>query len=167
MDNEKKNNYVTPVILGITITGLIIVLTMTAKKAFAAIVPNQKIRGCDAHGCGSFGASRGGRKHEGVDIVVTPGTKILSPITGKVIRYPFPYPGDIFYKGILIENEQYSVKIFYLNPTAIQNTTVKQGGVIGVAQNIASKYSPGMTNHVHMEVRDAKGNLLNPTNMFI
>lgn len=166
MDDQKKNNYIAPVIWGITVTGLIILLTMTAKKAFAAIVPNQKFRGCDTHGCGSFGASRGGRKHEGVDVVVTPGTKILSPITGKVIRYPFPYPGDIFYKGILIENEQYSVKIFYLNPTAIQNTMVKQGDVIGVAQNIAAKYSPGMTNHVHIEVKDRSGKLLNPTNLF-
>lgn len=166
MDVQKQTiDYITPVLLGLTVSGLILLL-MTAKKAFAAVVPNQKFRACDSHGCGSFGASRGDRKHAGVDVVVTPGTKIVSPISGKVIRYPFPYAGDISYKGILIENEQYSVKIFYLNPTAIQNTIVKQGDAIGTAQNIAAKYSPGMTNHIHVEVRDRAGNLLNPEKLF-
>ncbi|UUC45590.1 M23 family metallopeptidase [Flavobacterium cerinum] len=166
MDVQKKNNYIAPVLWGITITGLAILLTMT-KKAFAAIVPNQKIRGCDAHGCGSFGASRGGRTHNGVDVVVTPGQNIVSPISGTITRFPYPYKGDFNYKGIEIKNSEYTVMIFYMNTTVLANTKVTAGQTIGKAQNIAAKYGNGMTPHVHIEVRDSKGNLINPTNMFV
>jgi len=140
---------------------------MTAKKGFTALTTNQKFRGCDPMGCGTFGASRGGRTHNGVDVTVTPGQNIVSPISGTVTRFPFPYGDDLSYKGIEIKNSEYSVKIFYMSATVSANTKVTAGQVIGKAQNIAAKYGNGMTNHVHFEVRDAKGNLLNPTNMFI
>ncbi|HRB72445.1 M23 family metallopeptidase [Flavobacterium sp. UBA4197] len=139
------------------------------KKTFAAIVANQKFRGCDAFGCGHYAASRdgGSRSHNGVDVITTPGQAIMSPIAGTVIRYPFPYGNDLRWTGILIENKDYSVKMFYLTPTALQGTKVTQGQIIGKSQNIASKYGSAMTNHVHVEVTDRKtGKLVNPANLF-
>lgn len=147
-------------------TALILFLIMGTKKAFANITLNQKIRGCDPFGCGSFGAPRGTRSHAGVDIVVTAGQKILSPIDGTVTRHPFPYGDDLKFTGIEIKNSQYLVKIFYLQPTLNIGSKVKQGQQIGVAQNIASKYGSTMTNHVHFEVYNAQGKLLDPTNLF-
>lgn len=139
---------------------------MGTKKAFANITLNQKIRGCDPFGCGSFGAARSGHAHAGIDVVATPGQKILSPINGTVTRFPFPYSGDLSYTGIEIKNATHRVKIFYLQPVVIAGATVKQGQQIGVAQNIASKYGSTMTNHVHIEVYNAQGQLLDPTNLF-
>ncbi len=145
---------------------LLIFLIMGTKKAFGKVTTENKIRGCDPSGCGHFGADRGSRKHEGIDIVVKEGETIISPIDGEVIRYPFPYSGDINYKGILIRNKDLEVKIFYLNPTAPVGK-ISKGQKIGIAQNIAKKYpSKPMTPHIHLEVRDNKGNLLNPTNLF-
>lgn len=146
--------------------GLLIFLVMGTKKAFSKVIDNQKYRGSDAHGSGDFGAPRGTHTHEGVDIVVKEGDIIKSPIDGEVIRYPFPYSGDINYKGILIRNKDFEVKIFYLNPTAPIGKILK-GQKIGNAQNIAKRYpSKPMINHIHLEVRDNKGNILNPTKLF-
>lgn len=145
---------------------LLIYIIMGTKKAFGKVTEENKIRGCDPSGCGNFGASRGDRTHQGIDIVVKEGDVIKSPIDGEVIRYPFPYSGDINYKGILIRNKDYEVKIFYINPNAPVGKILK-GQKIGNAQNIAKKYpSSPMTNHIHLEVRDNKGNLINPTNLF-
>lgn len=145
---------------------LLIFLIMGTKKAFGKVTTENKIRGCDPSGCGHFGADRGSRLHQGIDIVVKEGEIINSPIDGEVIRYPFPYSGDINYKGILIRNKDFEVKIFYINPTAPVGKILK-GQKIGNAQNIAKKYpSSPMTNHIHLEVRDMKGNLLNPSNLF-
>lgn len=143
-----------------------ILYIMTTKKALANIKANQQYRKCDAHGCGHFGASRGNRKHNGVDVLTNEGDLILSPIRGLVTRYAVPYANDPTYKGIEIQNEKYTIKIFYIVPTIAVGTKVDAGMVIGKAQNIAKRYSAGMQNHVHIEVYDYKGNLLNPEKLF-
>ncbi|WP_051269590.1 M23 family metallopeptidase [Flavobacterium suncheonense] len=137
---------------------------MASTKSFAKITVDNVKRGCDQDwGCGSYGATRGNRTHNGLDIKAIPGQQIISPISGTVTRFPYPYGDDLRWTGIEIKNSDYHVKIFYLTPTVLQNAKVKQGQVIGRAQNIASKYSSSMTNHVHIEVRNAKTlELINP-----
>lgn len=139
-------------------------LIMGTNKAFGKVTADNIRRGCDQNwGCGSFGASRGTRTHNGLDIKTTVGQQILSPISGKVTRFPFPYGGDLSYTGIEIINSQYKVKIFYMKPSVAVNSEVTKGQVIGTAQNISAKYSSTMTNHIHLEVYNAKtGALLNP-----
>ena len=141
---------------------------MGTNKAFGKITENNTHRGCDVGGwgCGSFGASRGARKHNGLDIVTTPGQIIYAPISGKVTRFPFPYAGDLTYTGIEIVNDLYKVKIFYMKASVSIGSKVVQGQQIGVSQNIAAKYSPQMTNHVHIEVYDKSNKLLDPTKLF-
>ncbi len=152
----------------ITTTLITIILLMTTKKAFAAIVPNQRIRGCEPSGCGDFGADRTGHSHQGLDIVTTVGEAIMSPISGVITRFPFPYPGDTNYTGIEIKNDAYTVKIFYVTPVLKIGSTVAVGTKIAIAQNIAARYSKKMTNHAHVEVRETQsGKLINPTKFFV
>lgn len=146
---------------------LIIILLMKSNKAFASLTkPNQKLRGCDPLGCGSFGASRGSRSHNGIDIVATPGQDIFSPINGKVTRVAYPYSDDLSYTGLEIVNDNYKVKMFYLSPTIVIGKTVKAGEKIGIAQNISVKHGEAMVNHVHFEVRNSANQLINPTDLF-
>lgn len=149
-----------------TITTLIL---MSTKKSFAKIVDNQTIRNCDPFGCGSFGASRGSRSHNGIDVVATPNQVVKSPISGEVTRFPFPYGSDLSYTGIEIINSTHKVKMFYVSPTAKIGTNVIAGQPVATAQNISAKYSASMTNHVHLEVYKKNNNtwvLIDPTNLF-
>jgi len=149
-------------------SALLLLLTMKTNKLLAAIANPFKIRGSDPFGSGAYGASRGDRKHEGVDIVTIPGQDIFSPITGKVVRIAYPYGNDLNYKGLLIENTNYEVKIFYIAPVAnIVGTHVMAGQKVAIAQNISAKHGAAMINHAHIEVRNKKTKLLiNPTNLF-
>ena len=139
---------------------------LSTKKAFANVVQNQGIRGCDGFGCGSFGASRGDRSHNGIDIPTMKGETVYSPITGTVTRFPFPYGDDLRYTGIEIKNDTYSVKIFYVKAT-VPPGKISEGQPIAIAQDIAAKYGAAMINHIHIEVRETKtGLLIDPTNLF-
>ena len=139
---------------------------MGTQQAFAKITNNQSFRGCDPKGCGAFGSKRTHGKHQGVDVVTAVGQNILSPISGTVTRFPFPYGDDLSYNGIEIKNEAYTVKIFYCKAVVVVNTKVKAGQIIAKAQNISAKHGAAMTNHVHIEVYDKTGKLLNPEKLF-
>lgn len=151
----------------ITIAFAAAFLLVSTKKAFAALVRNQKIRGCDGFGCGNFGASRGNRSHNGIDIEVAKGQSILSPISGEITRFPFPYANDKTLTGIEIINPEFSVKVFYVVPGVRIGTFVRQGQRIAIAQDVAAKYGTGMTNHIHLEVRSTStGAVLDPQKLF-
>ncbi len=128
-------------------------------------VQNGRIRNQDSWGSGAFGAPRGSRKHNGLDISATHGEKIYSPINGKVIRKSFPYATDLKYTGVVIEGQGVhlgiSIKIFYMNPLpSIIGTHIQAGEYIGAAQNLTTKY-PKITNHIHLEVKK-NGSVLDP-----
>jgi len=150
----------------ITAAAVLIYLIMATTKVFGKITQKNEMRGADKWGSGAFGASRGGRQHNGVDIVVYPGQDIKAPISGKITRHAIAYANDPDFKGLVIENDRYQVKMLYLNPSYQPGTTVTKGAVIATAQNIASKY-PGMVPHVHFEVLDKQTNkIIDPTKMF-
>jgi hypothetical protein len=136
---------------------LLTYLIMGTNKAFAKVTTNNIFRGCDPKGCGDFGASRGSRKHIGLDIKAVP---------GEVTRFPFPYGTDLSFTGIEIVNDQFLVKIFYMKANVLANSNVKQGQVIGNAQDIAKKHGGGMINHIHVEVYDKQGRLIDPEILF-
>lgn len=134
-----------------------------SNKAFGKITTDNIKRLKDAWGSGAFGAARGEHIHQGLDIKTIVGQQILSPISGTITRHPYPYNGDLVYTGIEIKNAEFHVKIFYVKPVVAIGNTVAKGQVIATAQNIAAKYSSSMTNHAHIEVRNAKtGALINP-----
>jgi hypothetical protein len=122
----------------------------------AEAVKQQVSRLRDAYGSGQHNASRdgGSRKHAGIDIVVSSGESVFSPISGRVVRQAFPYRNDPNYVGVVIEGtdewQGYEVKLFYVE--GLFSGPVKQGDVVGLAQDLTTKY-PGITNHIHVEVR--------------
>ena len=114
-----------------------------------------KSRQTDRYGSGQFHAKRSKgikhHNHQGLDIAAKPNEIILSPIDGQVIREASPYPP---FTGILIRGsgayDGYEAKLFYVRGQRCG--VVKAGDVIGVCEDLAVKY-PGITNHVHLEVR--------------
>ena len=151
-------------IFSIGAIALVTYLSMKTNKLYALTTANT-LRGCDPLGCGSFGAKRGTRKHSGVDIKATPGESIYSPISGTITRIAYPYADDLSYKGVEIVNADCKVKIFYMTATVAVGSQVKAGQKIGVAQNISAKHGAAMTNHVHLEMYDKAGKLIDPTNL--
>ena len=137
---------------------------MTKHKIhFAWPTTNKLVRNCDPYGCGNFGAGRGSRDHLGEDFVVVENQPIYSPISGKVIRESIPYANDPTYRGILIQNERYEVKMFYLKPNlSLIGKSINAGDVVGYAQNISKKYGASMIPHVHVQIKDLASNRFLP-----
>ncbi len=123
---------------------------LTTKETIAKPVRPLKIRN-DSSGSGHFGASRNGQSHHGTDYLVIEGQNIYSPINGKVTRIAMPYSDDSSFKGCVIENEKYKVKIFYIIPQKIGKYVIA-GQRVGTAQDITKKYGGSMKNHIHIEI---------------
>ncbi|MCI4667440.1 MAG: M23 family metallopeptidase [Bacteroidia bacterium] len=122
----------------------------------------------DPLGQGHFGAPRGSRTHQGVDLVVLPGQPIYSPIAGYINRLAIPYRDDGRYSGIEILGtgafSAYAIKIFYMEAIRI-GVSIRKGEQIGLAQQISTKYSSRMIDHIHVEfMKD--GQLVDPWPFF-
>ena len=107
----------------------------------------------DIKGSGLFNAPRGNdRKHDGVDFIVVPGRKVLSPIDGQVLRQARPYSNEN-YSGVEIEGKRITVLLFYLRPLkGIVGSQVEKGDIIGIAQDISKRYGKEMIPHIHLRV---------------
>ena len=137
---------------------------------YPVVQHNQKMRN-DTRGEGHFGASRGRRTHNGLDIIVVPGSAVYCPIEGYMKRVAFPYGTGRRNKkwlGCAIEGtglyRGYEVKIFYMDPFLL-GEYVYPNDIIGKAQAISKKYSSSMIDHLHVEVR-YRGQLINPATLF-
>ena len=110
----------------------------------------------DPKGGGEYHARRTHGKHRGVDFVAKNGETIKSTVSGKVVNIGAPYTdGD--YKIVDVKTDDgYIVRHFYVSPEIKKGDNVIAGKTsIGKAQNIAAKPgNEGMSNHVHVEVRD-------------
>jgi len=126
-------------------------------------------RGVDAYGEGEFGASRDGgvRRHEGVDYRAQVGQPVVAPISGYVTKIGLAYAGDQSLKFVEITNPalNYAARVFYVDPSVQVGETVALGNEIGRAKNLRRKYPLGMTNHVHLEIVDARGARIDASRM--
>ena len=126
---------------------------------------NAPIRGTDRHGSGAFGASRGGRTHQGIDISCCVGSGIFSVSAGTVTKIGYPYnPGDIK-KGHLryvqvTDGAGFDVRYFYILPKVMVGQKVGVNSPIGISQGLTLIY-PGITDHFHFEVKKG-GEVINP-----
>jgi hypothetical protein len=124
------------------------------------------IRGEDAYGSGQFGAARDGgkRKHHGVDYIATAGDWVEAPIAGVVTKYGFAYRKDSDLRYIEIKNAEtgMTAKVLYVDATVADGATVAAGEILGTAQDLAERYPAGITNHVHVELINGQGVLLDP-----
>lgn len=136
---------------------------------FFAVNSTNKLRKCDAFGCGHFGASRNGgtRTHKGIDFIATENQSIYAPFDCKIVRYGQPYADDSKYKLVEIESLDgvYKAKIMYIKKIHEVGTKIKRGETLVYADNISKKYGSNMTNHVHFELYK-NGTLTNPTSFF-
>lgn len=127
-----------------------------------------KIRGSDSWGSGAFGASRDGgkRKHNGVDFLCSPETKILSPIKGKVTKLGYPYADNTHYRYVRIKSpDNYFFDLFYVEPWVNLGDEIIVGQVIGLSQSLQERYK-GIPDHIHFQIADGYGTFINPLGYF-
>ena len=134
------------------------------------VIGGLKSRQRDAFGSGQFGAHRTGHRHgsthEGLDIVASAHSTVFSPIDGVLVREARPYGAASPFAGVVIQGtgawQDYEVKMFYVS--GYRSGTVSAGETIGVVQDLEWRY-PGITNHIHVEVRKG-GTLLSPADLY-
>jgi len=119
-------------------------------------------RKCDLKGCGHFGASRGSRKHAGVDMACTPYTEVGSPVRGVVTKLGWPYRGRPEIRYVEVNAGDYFFRVFYVDPAVKVGDMVELNGVLGTSQALGNLY-PGITEHVHFEIKDKDGEYVDPT----
>ena len=108
----------------------------------------------DTQGSGNYGASRGSRTHNGVDLLCVPECEVYADTDLEFIRIARPYPG--MNGGLWEDMNGNQVKIFYMNPIRSQKT-FKRGDVIGYCQNVAKHYKNNrMMPHIHIEIYENK-----------
>lgn len=130
----------------------------------------QPVRGCDAYGCGHYGASRGTRVLRGVEYLATPGQAVRAPTAAKVVRtIDAVHPDVPQMSGVVLETPSgYQIKIFYVDPyRSLVGTLVPCGMTIGTAQDLTLRYPPKpgrdlITNHVYLEIHSPQGRAVDP-----
>lgn len=117
-------------------------------------------RGTDYFGSGAFGSTRDGgkRKHQGVDYAAAPGHRVTAPISGTVKKVGFAYKKETRLTYVEIANAEtgYSARVLYVSPAVAIGQQLAAGEMIGTVQDLSVRYA-GITNHVHVEVRDPSG----------
>lgn len=130
-----------------------------------------KLREPDDFGAGHFGASRGNRTHNGIDLAADPDTAVCSAVVGKITKIGYPYGDDLSYRYVEVTTPYGDrVRYFYVVPTDYIGTfdigtEIEIGDPLGVVQNIAARYDTDdkkMNNHFHFEVK-RNGEYLRPT----
>lgn len=108
----------------------------------------------DVHGSGEWQASRGTRRHNGIDLSCYPGTLIFSPVSGVVTKLGYPYRDDLSYRYVQVtDDSQLDHRFFYILPALEMGSLCTAGEtVLGEAQDLRGRYA-GITNHVHYEVK--------------
>jgi len=113
----------------------------------------------DSVGQGYWNAPRGSRLHLGVDLLLPRGIgqAIVSPHEGFVERRSFPYGSNEIYSGVYIKGTSVESKLWYLEPIPLLiGRNVRQGQVIGYAQDISLKYKDADGNpcdpHIHWQI---------------
>jgi murein DD-endopeptidase MepM/ murein hydrolase activator NlpD len=138
------------------------------------------VRSRDKIGGGGFLAPRIDKKtgaarfHVGIDYVAMPGQKIMSPVTGDIVRTK--NPGKAGLTGLEVKTAGgYVASIFYVAPTQEVSKAIAAGGtehramhveagktVIGYAQDLSERYGQDITNHVHVTLQDPQGKYIDP-----
>jgi murein DD-endopeptidase MepM/ murein hydrolase activator NlpD len=128
----------------------------------------RKIRGSDSQGSGHYLASRGNRKHMGIDFITCPEDLISSYCSGIVTKIGYPYnPNKHPHKAHLryvevTDSNQLKVRVFYIQPLVAVGDIIELDTVIGTSQDLTQIYE-GITQHLHFEVKKGK-HFENPMN---
>lgn len=111
------------------------------------------VRQPDKYGEGHWQASRGRRKHNGIDYVVKGGDRVYSPCEGRVTKHGYPYADDLTYQYVQITDANGDHhRLFYVYPLGRVGRWLLKGEFCGYAQSLQHRY-PGITDHVHYEIK--------------
>jgi len=111
------------------------------------------LRGDDPTGHGYYGAKRGNRKHFGVDILATPGDKIVIPFSGVITKLGQVYKATTLFRYVEVTSDVYRARLMYVLPEKLKiNQRVFEGHLMGYAQDVASYWDGGMLNHIHYQL---------------
>lgn len=136
--------------------------SLILKRSIRGLTIPFKLRGVDKFGSGAFGAPRShGKSHKGLDIQSKNDSAIYAPFYLEFSRVANPYSGSS-YSGALYKSRNGYLKIFYMSPIKSKKTFAK-GDIIGYTQNIQGKYGTGMKNHIHVQMYNKEGKIINPT----
>lgn len=116
-----------------------------------------ELRNQDTTGNGWFGASRGVRKHFGVDINTSPGEDIFACISGKITKLGYVYKGSREMRFVEITTKvgfhHYKLWQMYVSPKIKRGDVVEANQFIGLAQDVAGYHkSKKMKNHCHIQL---------------
>ena len=121
-----------------------------------------KTRGRDSQGAGYYGASRGSRKHNGIDFVAEAGERVCAFVGGTITKLGYAYSDDLSYRYIeLVDASGMYCRYFYVEPLCNVGDIIANGETIGRAQDIAARYQ-GITPHYHFEVFEGAKHYVNP-----
>ena len=120
----------------------------------SSILKGKAVVRYDEMGDGDWGAKRSGRYHQGVDLEAPVFTTVYAPMTGIVshIGQAYEDPDKSALKTIWLETALYRLKVFYVNPYVREKDLVREGDILGAAQDVSKFYGPSMNNHIHVEV---------------
>lgn len=125
----------------------------------ALVAPSRLgVRGTDAWGSGAYDAARDGgrRRHAGVDFAINPGEPVFAPAAGVVTNLTRPYRDTDAFGGVEITTAgNCRAVIYYVQAQVRVGQTVEAGDIIGVAQDVATRYAH-ITPHVHFELRSGR-----------
>lgn len=126
---------------------------------------SRPIRLRDKWGAGYYGASRGSRKHNGVDFVYKVGETVACLVSGTVTKVGYAYSDDLSYRYIEVQGDDGRYcRYFYVDPSVRAGCPVRVGTSLGNAQDVGKRY-PDITIHCHFEVFETVGrgrNYLDP-----
>ncbi|XP_028905808.1 leukocyte cell-derived chemotaxin-2 [Ornithorhynchus anatinus] len=112
--------------------------------------PQNKIRGNDKYGSGSYGAPRGKRVHKGVDVLCSDGSTVLAPFSGVIQSQAKPYGnGNAIDDGIRMTGGGNCVLMFYIKPKKYKGN-IKKGEILGQLLPMQRVY-PKILSHVHIQ----------------
>lgn len=127
-------------------------------------------RTSDPHGSGAWQASRGDRKHTGVDMACWPTSTLLSPTTGTVTKIGRPYynsedSSKNHFRYVEITTPlEYRIRYMYVEPCVHVGDEVSVDQPLGVSQDLTKVYD-GITPHIHVDIKH-DGEYVNPETYF-
>lgn len=117
------------------------------------------IRGQDDYGSGQYLASRGERKHNGIDYCCYPKSQVFSPVNGLVTKLGWAYGDDLSFRYVEVKTEDnVFVRVLYIEPTISIGYKVTINSIIGLSQALQKRYPADekhknpITDHIHVEV---------------
>lgn len=135
------------------------------------------IRGTDSYGSGAYGSSRdgGGRIHEGVDFIGTPGESVVCPCRATLTWTGYAYADSRVYRSLhfrSLDEPDLLVTLLYVEPKDDKpGEEYMPGDEIGTLQNLQDRYPADSTHatpitpHTHVYAY-WKAKVFDPTSLF-